>query len=396
MKVLFIHNEYQFKGGEDTVLELEKDLLEKKGHEVHVLKFSNSTINSFTARVRTGLQSFYNRDAARQLTEAVNSFRPDIIHVHNLFFKASPSILYRAKKLGIPVVMTIHNYRLICANALLLRNNKICELCIQKKFPLSGVRYKCYRSSAIESALVTGITGFHKLLGTWRKNIDSLIVLSTFMKDKLLHSSLQFPAQDIVVKPNFVPDIYDGPSPRDNYFLFVGRLSREKGIDTLLDCFSGSNSARLIIAGDGPEKERVMAAASLDPAISYIGQQPKENIIALMKKSKALIFPSIWYEGMPMTIIESLATGTPVIASGLGAMTEMVRDGYNGFLFPAGNAKELQKRIQFFSTIETDDQYLYKNARQSYLDNYQPEVHYASILKIYENALANRRSSANV
>lgn len=392
LKVLFIHNEYQFKGGEDAVLEMEKSLLESKGHQVRTLLFTNTVIDQFTGKLKAGLQSLYNFSAARQLRETIIRFKPDIIHVHNLFFQASPSVLYLAGKMKIPVVMTVHNYRLICANALLLRNNHVCELCTQKVLPLSGIKYKCYRDSGVESALVTAITGLHKIMGTWTKKIDRLIVLSEFMKEKLMHSSLHFPANRTVVIPNFIDDVQGEPLPRDNYFLFVGRLSKEKGIQTLLDCFSKTAHQQLIIAGEGPEKERVLAAARENPGISYAGQQPKEKVLHLMKKSKALIFPSIWYEGLPMTIIEAFATGTPVIASELGSMAEMIRDGYNGFHFVPGNAGDLENKLDHFSNGQPGSS-LYTNARQTYLDYYQPDVHYDAILGIYEKAIADRNAS---
>lgn len=392
MKILFVHNEYQYKGGEDTVLEMESSLLQQKGHAVKTLLFSNMAITSFTAKIRMGFQSLYNAGSALQLKEAIANFQPDVIHVHNLFFQASPSILYCAQRMNIPVVMTVHNYRFICANALLLRDNHVCELCIQKKFPVSGIRYKCYRSSAIESALVTGITGAHKLLHTWNKKIHTLIALSSFMKEKLVHSSLHFPADKIVIKPNFVHDPGHLQVPRDNYFLFVGRLASEKGIHALLECFKSRPQHQLVIAGDGPLKELVMETARTVPGITYVGQQPKEKVRELMQKARALIFPSIWYEGLPLTIIEAFATGTPVIAAKLGAMAEMVRDGENGFHFIPGDAADLANVLENFGNLSFHHP-VYENARQTWQQLYSPDAHYESIMQIYENAIRNRQQA---
>ena len=388
MRILFIHNAYQYRGGEDTVLDLESGLLESKGHTVSVLKFNNEHIKSFGSKLKAGIRSFYNKQSAKQLNEVISHFKPDIIHVHNLFFQASPSVLFVASRLRIPVVMTIHNYRLICSNALLLRNNQVCELCTQKKLPLSGIKYKCYRSSAVETGLVTGITGIHKLLHTWTNKIQKVIVLSEFMKSKLSDRSLSFRPEQLVVKPNFLPDVRVDEVRRKAYFLYVGRLSVEKGINTLLKSFAGLPDQQLVIVGDGPEKEQVLAAVRECSWISYAGAQPREKVLEMMAACTALIFPSIWYEGMPLTIIESLATGTPVITSGLGVMAEMIRDGYNGYHFNPGNADDLKEKIKKFSTIHSDRFYLYKNARNAYLDYYQPDVHYASIMKIYQNALS--------
>lgn len=395
MRILFVHNKYQYRGGEDVTLDLERSLLLSKAHEVEVLEFDNYHIKGLFSKIKTGLSSFYNRTSARALAEKIDSFRPDIIHVHNLFFTASPSILYKAKAMGIPVVMTIHNYRLICANAMLLRNGKVCELCVPHTFPLSGIKYKCYRSSAIESALVTGITSVHKMLSTWHDKVNHYIVPSHFLKEKLQHSSLKLKESEASVIPNLSEDLAFEPGDRSDYFLFAGRLSYEKGIDILLDCFANNRDLTLVIAGDGPEKSNLLNRIRDIPTIRYMGLRTKAEVIALMKRCRALIFPSRWYEGLPLTIIEALSTGTPVIAARLGAMPEMIRDGYNGFLFPAGNSVALAGQIRHFNAVAQGSPELYLNARQAYQERYHPEIHYRSIMSLYETTIANSRS-ANV
>lgn len=392
MRILFIHNRYQYRGGEDTTLEMESALLLSKGHEVKILEFNNDQLSSSVSKITGGLRAFYNSRSASVVEREILDYKPDIIHIHNLFFTASPSVLYKAKQMRIPVVMTVQNYRLICANALLLREQQVCELCINKVFPLAGIRYKCYRSSYIESALVTAITGTHKLLSSWDKKVDVYIVPSEFLKNKLNNSSLKLPGSQIAVKPNFIKDIPAENINREDFFLFIGRLSPEKGIATLLQCFAAAPSLKLVIAGDGPDKDMVLAHTKNVANITYLGQQLKEQVLELMKKCRALLFPSIWYEGLPLTIIEALATGTPVIASNLGAMTEMIQDGYNGFYFNPGNADELRNKvIQLAGNTDKYD-HLYRNARTTYLEKYHPDVHYISIMKVYQTAIANNNS----
>lgn len=388
MRILFVHNTYQYRGGEDTTLDMESALLKAKGHVVDILGFNNSEINGALAKVGAGIRSFYNPRSARLLKEKVNAFKPDIIHIHNLFFTASPSILYAAWQLKVPVVMTVQNYRLICANALLLRDQQVCELCIQKKFPLDGIRYKCYRSSYVESALVTGITSIHKVLSSWNNKVNRYIVPSVFLQNKLHNSSLKLPYEKIAVKPNFIEDVYTGESQREDFFLFVGRISPEKGLSSLVKCFADNPGSKLVIAGDGPDKELLMENIKDLPNINYIGQQPKERIIALMKTCQALLFSSLWYEGLPLTIVEAFATGTPVISSKLGAMAEMITDGYNGFHFTPGDTAGMSDKISQFSALPAlqRDQ-LYKHARQTYVTRYHPDVHYAAILTIYKEAI---------
>jgi glycosyltransferase involved in cell wall biosynthesis len=388
LKILFIHNRYQYAGGEDAMLLMEKTALETHGHETEVLEFDNQQIDSLASKIRTGLASFYNRQSAKRLKETVRRFRPDLIHVHNLFFTASPSVLFQAARMKVPVVMTIHNFRLICANALLLRDNQVCELCVQKKFPLHGIKYKCYRSSAIESALVTAITGAHKLLHTWQNKTSRIIVLSSFMKEKLLSSSLGVAGDKLAIKANFVTDTGIGDNQREDFYLFAGRLSKEKGIGVLLKAFLDEPGRRLVIAGDGPEKEALAEAIKDAPWIRYVGLQSKENILALMKKCKALLFTSVWYEGMPTTILESFSTGTPVISSRIGAMTELVEDGVNGFHFTAGDPADLKRCLEKFDT-DAGKRLLYDNARQTYLDKYTPAAHYAAIMKLYKEVITD-------
>jgi glycosyltransferase involved in cell wall biosynthesis len=386
MKILFIHNRYQYRGGEDTTVEMEKDTLDAQGHQTRLLEFTNDGIQSLGSRISAGWRSFYNPASVRLLKEELKGFTPDAIHVHNLFFDASPSVLYEAARRGIPVVMTIHNYRFICANALLMREGKVCELCTGNKFPLSGIKHKCYRSSSLESALVTGITGLHKSLKTLNKTVATIVVPSQFLKDKLTGSSLSYPANRMLVKPNFIHDPGCGPSDREDFFLFVGRLSKEKGIDTLLECFLRRPDLRLVIAGDGPEKDSLLTAIKDSPSINYIGPQPKGKILMLMQQTKALIFPSIWYEGLPLTIIEAFSTGTPVIAAGLGAMSEMIVPGYNGLHFTPGSAKDLESCLQCFM-LPDESRAFYTQARQSYESRYHPDIHYASIMNIYRSLL---------
>jgi len=172
MKILIVHNTYQRKGGEDFVMESEANLLQQYGHQVEKMIFRNDDINSLGDKIKAAKGLFYNRESAKKLEQVINTFHPDIIHVHNIFYLASPSVFYEAKKLNIPVVVTLHNYRLICPGALLLRDAKVCELCVQKKFPLAGIRHGCHRGSSLQTAQLTLMTGIHKVLNTWKNKVS--------------------------------------------------------------------------------------------------------------------------------------------------------------------------------------------------------------------------------
>ncbi|MFL5741988.1 MAG: glycosyltransferase family 4 protein [Flavisolibacter sp.] len=389
MKILFIHNRYQYQGGEDAILEAEVSLLKQKGHELRVIRFDNEQIKGVFSKITTGFHSFYNPVSAKKAEEVMKDFTPDLVHIHNLFFTASPSVLFKAHRLKIPVVMTLHNYRLICANAMLLREEKICEQCVQKIFPLDGIRHKCYRSSFMESALVTGITSLHKVLSTWQNKVSRYIVLAEFAKTRILNSSLRIAEEKISVKPNFVADPQKIPDSRQDYFLFVGRIASGKGVELLLQTFSALPDLRLVMAGDGPDRERLETAISQIPNVQYLGQQPAEKILELMRQCRALVFPSNWYEGLPTVIIEAFATGTPVIASRLGAMAEMVEHGYNGLHFEANNSEDLKEKL---ISLPRYGEKIYQQARLSYEKKYHPDVHYKAILSIYQQAIEARKN----
>ena len=387
MKILFIHNRYKQYGGEDVAVELETSILVRRGHDVRTIFFDNKPIKGFFSKIGAAFGSVYNFSSAKQVSEIIEQFKPDIIHIHNLFFIASPSILYAASKYNIPVVLTLHNYRLICANALLMREGEVCELCINKKLPYSGIRYKCYRNSSVESAVVTSITGIHKFLNTWKKKIHTYITLNEFSRSKLLHSSLEISENKMITKPNFVPDPGEGNMQRENFFLFAGRVVKEKGVHVLAKAFATMPGNKIIIIGDGPELKSLQNEFKDFPNITFTGQMEKQKVNEYMKRCKAFICPSIWYEGAPLTIIEAFATGTPVIASRLGSMAESITDGFNGLHFTAGNENDLCEKIRLFIKETEADNMFYKNARQTYLEKYHEDIHYNAILKIYENAI---------
>ena len=390
MNILFIHNKYRQYGGEDRAVELETSILIEKGHQVRTIFFDNRSISNSFLGIPSSFRAIYNFSSARKVSKMISEFRPDIIHVHNLFLVASPSILFAAAKHKIPVVLTLHNYRLICANALLLRNYQPCELCVSSKFPLHGIRYKCYRRSASASALVTAITGVHKLFNTWKDKIHTFITLNEFSRLKFVHSSLHVAADRMITKPNFVADPGETNQPREDFYLFAGRIVIEKGVHVLAAAFARMPEENIIIIGDGPEKQELERQFISNTNICFKGHLDKQDVNKYMKRCKAFICPSIWYEGSPLTILEAFATGTPVIASKLGSMAESITDGFNGLHFTTGDADDLCTRIRLFKKETENNTSFYKNARQTYLEKYHPDKHYQAILNIYEKAIAGK------
>jgi glycosyltransferase involved in cell wall biosynthesis len=386
MKVLLIHNKYQQRGGEDAVFENETELLRKHGNIVETIIYNNNDI-AHLSKVELAIKLFYNKDSYSELNAIFKKFEPEIIHVHNFFPLASPSIFFAAKKNKIPIVVTFHNFRLICSNGILFKDNNTCEKCVNSVFPLSGIVNKCYRNSIIQTSLLTSMTAFHKLIKTWNKKIDGYICLTEFSKNKLVNSSLKLDENKAYIKPNFSFEERIEVNKRENFYLFVGRLSEEKGIKTLLE-LGKKSEIKLKIAGTGEMQEEVLAACKEFTNIEFLGQRNKEELNKLYSKCKALIFPSTWYEGFPMTIVEALSNGTPVICSEIGGLPEIIIHNYNGLLFEPNNTDSLLSSILDFEENKID---FYANARKSYDDNFSSEKNYHALMSIYNKIITSKQ-----
>ena len=394
MKILLVHNQYKQPGGENVVFQTEGELLSRHGHFVERLVFDNAGIKTVLDKVLSGLKTIYNPESARELRKRIERFGPDVIHVHNFVPLISPSILFVAKKYSIPVILTLHNYRLICPSATLFYNDKIYEKSIHSLFPIDAILKGVYRNSRIQTAAVAFMVAIHTIIGTWRTKVDWYITLSGFAKEKFRKSILSIPEDRLIVKPNFVPDSGMGDSIRKDFFLFIGRLVEEKGIQVLLKAATLHNH-KVTIIGDGPLRDKVEAAARTNPNIRYLGFQDKLSIMTHLKKCKALIFPSIWYEGFPITILEAFSTGTLVIASKLGVMNEVIQNRVNGLLFEAGSESDLVAKMDEVNAQQEWAKCLSDNARLTYLTHYTAEKNYNLLINIYNKALSLKRQEQN-
>ncbi|GJM63532.1 glycosyltransferase family 4 protein [Persicobacter diffluens] len=364
-KILILHNRYLKYGGEDSVLENESKLLKKK-YIVDQLIFENKDINS-ASFIWKGI---YNTDSSQLLENKILSFKPDVIHLHNFFYQMSPAVFIIAKKHQVPLMITIHNYRLLCPSALLTKASSPCQLCITQAIPLSGIKHACFKNSRLKTAHLSLILGLHHLNQTFIKGISKFIFLTPFAKRIFQSSHMNIADDQSIVKPNFIEDFgYSEYSKRKNYFLFIGRLSKEKGIPTLLKSLESSNQ-KVEIIGDGPLKEKVIEASKKYPHLKFHGFQNKDFVSEKLKKCKALIFPSEWYEGLPMTILEAFSTGTPVICGNIDNVKDIVSDGINGLHFQWGNSDDLSQTL---NQAELNEEY-YLNARKTYLSKYTPEA----------------------
>ncbi|MUG96764.1 glycosyltransferase [Scytonema sp. UIC 10036] len=399
MKVLLLHNRYQLAGGEDGVVQTEKSLLEAYGHQICLVEVTNKDITNHWSKVTAGISAIYSHSAKQRVSKEIEHFRPDVVHVHNFFPLLSPSIYDACLENQLPVVQTLHNYRLVCPKAMPFRQGKICEDCIGELIPWQSIMYGCYRNSRLQSSVVAAMTTWHRLRGTWQEKVDAYIVFTQFQKEKMLLAGL--PSEKIHIKPNFVLTPKNSPQNerRNNYLLFVGRLSEEKGISLLIDTYLKNNlSVPLKIVGDGPLRQELqdkLENTSAEKAIEFLGFQDKATVLSLMKKAQLLVFPSIWYEGFPLTIAEAFACGLPVLVPKLGGMAEIVEDGVTGIHFEAGNFTDLTAKIQWAITHPQITDTMGKNAYWVYETKYTPEANYQQLIEIYQQVV-NRKQNGGV
>jgi len=384
-RVLMVHNYYQQPGGEDTVFSLEKSLLLEHGHSVFEFTDSNKRIEA-VGYINSAVRTIWSGSSYNEILKIIKDGRPDIAHFHNTFMLISPSVYYACAELGIPVVQTLHNYRLVCPNAYLFRDGAICEDCLNWKNPLPGVFHKCYRNSYAQSVIVAGMLGIHRLIRTWQNKIDYYISLTEFARQKFIQGGL--PAKKIIVKPNFVKsvDIADRTGIGE-YALYIGRLSYEKGVETLLSAWD-TLQIPLKIIGDGPLRESVKKYADNSPFIDYLGQLNNTLVIDLFKKARFLVFPSRLYEGLPMSIIEAFSCGVPVIASDLPSRVGLIRDFETGILYSSDASANLAAKVGWLWNHPEESARMGRNARKEYEDRYTPEQNYQMLIEIYEKAMA--------
>ncbi|MFB3917496.1 MAG: glycosyltransferase [Terriglobales bacterium] len=389
MKVLLVHNSYQQRGGEETAVDSELSLLRGRGNQAELLQVSNDRIRGTRRVLASGLRAVYSRPSVRTVAAAVEDFRPDVVHVHNFFPLLSPSIYYAARRRGAAVVQTLHNYRLLCPNGLFFRQGRSCESCAGRIFAWPGVARGCYRGSRVATAAAAAMVSVHSVVGTWTRAVDAYIALTRFAKDKFVECG--FPEKQITVKPNFVdpdPGAGDGAG---GYALYVGRLSQEKGIGVMLRAWNRLvGKLPLYIVGSGPLEGLVREQVGTIPGLSYLGRKPRADVLDIMGNAAVLIFPSECYEGMPTSIAEALAKGTPVIAAKLGAMSTLVEHGRTGLHFRPGDEFDLVAKVEWALSRRSELQRMRRHARAEYEAKYTAEKNYQLLMGIYERAIAQR------
>lgn len=390
-RILQIHNFYQIPGGEDVVVRNEKQLLEEHGHQVFSYYRSNKELNE-GGKVRKLLIPFtavFSIQTYREVRKIIREEHIDIVHVHNTLMMVSPSVFYAAFSSGVPVVQTLHNFRMLCPAGSFFRDNVICEECVEHGMGCA-VKHKCYRNSKLQTMVSTAILKIHRFLGTYYK--VNFICLTEFNRNKLL-SSLN-PEKKIVdphrvyIKPNFT--FAEGiipveRQPEEEYFLFAGRVEALKGIDIAIRAFEKLPDENLYIAGSGPmleEMEDYVEEHHMNN-VKFLGYLQKEEMTEKFYHAKAVIMTSQCYEAFAMTIAEAYSYGVPVIAGRVGNMEGMVKEGVTGVKFTYNSAEDLAKKVEEFNQMDLAA--LKESAREFYEKRLRPEDNYRKLMQIYES-----------
>lgn len=383
-KILMVHNYYQIGGGEHTVFNNELELLKKNGHKVLEYTRNNDELNKNKFKLlMLPFSTIWSFKTYKEVKKIIRDNNIDIVHCHNTFPLISPSVYYAARKCNIPVIQTIHNFRFICPNALLYRNNKVCKDCIKSSSFKPAIKNKCYRKSKIQTTIVSLMLMIHRLLGTYKK--INYIFLTDFNKN-MFNKLININDSNIFVKPNFVNDKLiriKAKSPKEK-FVFIGRLDHNKGITKLIEYWNElSLDFELHIYGDGELKKFVEEACRKNEKLKYYGFRSHNEIFEDLSEAYALIFPSALYEGFPMTITESMGIGKPIISSNIGNQQSIVANSKGGTLFELGNIGSFKKAIS--DLIKNYETYA-KNAKEYFDNNLSENNNYRKLMSIYENA----------
>ena len=383
MNILLVHCHYRLAGGEDAVFEDERRMLERHGHTVTVLESTNDV--SGASKALLPLAALYNPAAAAQVRRLIRERDIHLVHVHNTLLRLSPAVLCAAKAAGVPVVQTLHNFRLFCPNGVLLRQGQVCEDC-PRQGAACAVRHACYRDSQPLSALVAAVYGLHRAAGTFRG--VTLLTPTEFDRRKLVEFNRLCPTFDedrLFVKPNPVTIADPGEVPVKNQLLYAGRLEELKGLRTVLEAWKllGDDAPRLVVAGSGPLEG--WARDNATPQVEFVGRLTRAGLHHAMAESRAVVAASLCYESFALVPAEAHALGVPVLASDLGNVGDAVTEGFNGLHFAPGDAAALAQAVRRLKTVRFDRTAI----RAEAAIRISPEENYQTLMQIYRAAGAN-------
>lgn len=388
MKLLLVHEFYRSSApsGEDAVFLNEAAMLKKSGMDVITYNVHNDDIDasSISKQIKLGLQTIWSRESYKNLVEILHSHKPDIVHFHNTFPLLSPSVYKACRDLSTPIVQTLHNYRMICPGALLQRNNQPCEDCITGSL-YNSLKHRCYRGSLLTTLPLTAMIAINRANRNYGQ-VDQYIALTQFAASRMIAAGI--PSARVAVKPNFLPSPPAPDLSKDNYAVFVGRLSEEKGVRTMMQAWSSLKDIKLYVLGDGPlrhELEKYCKQKQLP--VTFYGSIQRDEVLAIIRKARVQILPSEWYEGFPMVILEAFASATPIIGSRIGSIDELIEEDQTGLKFQAGNAQDLSDCVRRFWSLSEHSDQMSRYARQVFEEKYTEERNLRYITDIYSKIL---------
>jgi len=385
MKILVGHNYYQQAGGEDAVFRSQVAMLKSFGHEVCLYERHNDEIKpDIFSKISHAATLRWSQSSYDQMRSLLRSFKPDIVHFHNTFYVMTPAVFYACKDEGVPVVVSLHNFRLMCINGLFFRDGKSCEDCLQGP-SIPGIIHRCYRGSMLFSALAADMTDYHWRRKTWENVVDRFIVATEFSKSKYVQAGIS--SEKIMVLPHFVEEPSHHASSKEEYALYAGRLSQEKGVDLLLKAWEQIKDIPLYIVGGGPKQKEMEDFIKIKGLanVKMLGFLESAEYTKILAQAKFLVVPSVCYENFPRVVVEAYACGVPVLANRLGTMEEIVEEGMTGMLFSgaqdlAAKAREIVKDKNKYAQLSA-------NTRQAYEKKYTSQRHYEQLIGIYEGMI---------
>ncbi len=387
MKILLVHNHYLQPGGEDAVFQAEKALLERMGHKVITFVEDNARLNGM-GRFRAAVNAVWSKTSQEKLHRLIQKTRPKVAHFHNTFLMISPAAYYVCKEMDVPVVQSLHNQRIFCPKATMVREGRVCDTCVGKFYSWPALRYKCYHNSFTQTLVVATMIFVHQRVRTWHRKIDFYITFTEFFRSRFIEWGL--PSNNIVVKPHFIYPDPGSPSYKyhGSYALFAGRLDPEKGIHTLVKAWYLLPDVPLRIRGDGHLYQEVNTLANTNPNVSLIPRLSREDLFHLIKGARFLVWPSLgWYENFGLIAVEAFACGVPVIASNTAVMAEIVEHGRTGLLFEPGNPKALAEAVAWAWSHPREMAEMGREARREYEARYTADRNYEMLMAIYRKAM---------
>lgn len=391
MKVLLGHCFYRSSApsGEDSAFKNEKELLLKNGAKVISYEKYNDALMDyrFTQKISTGLNYLWSKNAYQEVSNIIKNERPDVAHFHNIFPQMSTSVYQACKDNNIPVIQTLHNYRYLCPNGLFVRNGKPCEDCLHKSL-FSSVIHGCYRDSRIATIPMAGMIAFNRFFNNFDNLVDAYISLTEFAKSKFVESGIN--AEKIQIKSNFVEDSGYSLNSVGEYIVYVGRLSKEKGVETLFAAAKNCQHIPIKVIGDGELRSKLETISIQHQLnVEFLGYQTKDKVLSQIKNSRFVVIPSECYEGFPVTIAEAFSCAKPVIGSDIGSLKEIISNGTNGYKFTTGSADALAARINLMWKETAEISRMSQLARTYYEENLSPTANAETLMSVYNSVLSH-------